>query len=213
MERESLVESYHNALLDLQIKYRYEQDKYLTYIILYLFFLEYLTNPTPTIAVQRCPLLKEIDIKDFKTNIKDIESGVNHEGKLSNAIKNVVYINGNEIDYLNSIIPNKRPNIKEKSKSKQEQYYEKLVEEQDIVEQNHKTVEFMNNVILGKRFKVWNTQRDDRVRKTTFHNGIDRQRVEIGETFNVNDIIARYPQDRILPLYESFNCRCYLTYE
>ena len=64
-----------------------------------------------------------------------------------------------------------------------------------------------------KKYKVWNTQGDDKVRDTPFHSMVDGQRVELTEAFGVGGIRAQYCGDYSLPIEERANCRCYLTYE
>jgi len=64
-----------------------------------------------------------------------------------------------------------------------------------------------------KKYKVWNTQGDDKVRDTPFHSIVDGQRVELTEAFGVAGIRAQYCGDYSLPIEERINCRCYLTFE
>lgn len=213
MKSEKLVESYHNNFLDLQIKYRKEKDKYVLLLLLYIFFLEYLTHPTRNLIYLYAPFIKDLkNINKPKVVIDEIEKAINGNGSLKNSIEEVKILSRKEINYLTSIIPNKAPNIKENQDISKDNYYKKIHEEADIVEQNHLVTEHINKTILGKETKQWNTQRDKRVRKTTFHQSIDRTRIGINELFNVGDDYAKFPSDSLLPPRERLNCRCYLTY-
>jgi len=60
--------------------------------------------------------------------------------------------------------------------------------------------------------KEWNTQRDERVRKTKFHTTVDRKRIPIDSNFKGGGFEADYPGDIKLPPGERINCRCYITY-
>lgn len=60
--------------------------------------------------------------------------------------------------------------------------------------------------------KEWNTQRDEKVRRTKFHNSIDRKRVPIDSQFRAGGLTADHPGDINLPAGERINCRCYITY-
>lgn len=60
--------------------------------------------------------------------------------------------------------------------------------------------------------KQWNTQRDERVRNTKFHQIVDKQRVPIDSNFKGGGEEADYPGDIGLPPGERINCRCYVTY-
>jgi hypothetical protein len=213
MKQDRLIESYHNKFLDLQIKYRKDKDKYVLLLLLYIFFLEFLTHPTHNLVYLYAPFIKEIkNINKTQVVIGDIENAINGKGKLVNELKEVKILSEKEINYLTSIIPNKSPNIKQNQQNDKQQYYDKLRDDADIIEQNHLIVEHMNKTILGKEIKQWNTQRDNRVRKTTFHQNIDRKRVNINELFNIGDDYAKFPADSLLPPRERLNCRCYLTY-
>jgi len=213
MKNQKLIESYHNHFLDLQIKYRRDKDKYVLLLLLYIFFLEYLTHPTHNLIYLYAPFIPKIkNINKPQVVIDEIESAIKGEGKLVNEIQEVKILSRKEIDYLTSIIPNKSLNIKQNQGNNRQEYYDKLNEEADIVEQNHLITEHINKTILGKETKQWNTQRDNRVRKTTFHQNIDRQRVGINDLFSVGDDYAKFPSDSLLPPRERLNCRCYLTY-
>jgi hypothetical protein len=60
--------------------------------------------------------------------------------------------------------------------------------------------------------KEWNTQRDERVRKTKFHTTVDRKRIPIDSNFKGGGFEAEYPGDIKLPPGERINCRCYIVY-
>ena len=63
---------------------------------------------------------------------------------------------------------------------------------------------------LGFKFKIWNTQRDRKVRDT--HEAIDRKKIPINAFFKVGKGRAQHPGAATLPPEESIRCRCNLTY-
>ena len=68
---------------------------------------------------------------------------------------------------------------------------------------------------MGFTHKQWNTQGDERVRNTVFHDTVStpaRRRIPIDATWKVGTIAADYPGDIRLPPKERIFCRCYITY-
>lgn len=65
---------------------------------------------------------------------------------------------------------------------------------------------------MGYNFKIWNTQRDERVRDTRFHREVTGKRTPIDEPFRGGGQVAEYPGDTTLEVGERINCRCYVTY-
>lgn len=212
-DKVALREEYHNRLLDLQYKKRKNKKDFIIIALLMIYFMEYFTNPTPEIIKLKAPfilMIKNIDKPNVVVNA--VDSALQGEGKLAKHLEIFIERNEKEISFLNTIIPQKEPNIKQISQNRKEKYYKKLNEETDLVEQNNDISLTMNKLILNKKMKQWNTQRDRRVRKTTFHNAIDRQTVFIDDYFEVAGVRALFPAHNALPPYERLGCRCYLTY-
>lgn len=65
---------------------------------------------------------------------------------------------------------------------------------------------------MGYKYKQWNTQNDERVRRTRFHDQAAKKRVPIDQAWTVGNITADYPGDIRLPAGERIFCRCYVTY-
>jgi len=59
--------------------------------------------------------------------------------------------------------------------------------------------------------KVWNTTEDERTRSS--HRMADGQKVDMNESFLVNDEKLMYPGDSSGSASNVINCRCFLTYE
>ncbi len=213
MSRIKIRESYYNQFLDLQEKHKKKnKDENVAIIILLLiYFMEYFSNPTPMVAINRLPMLTRIkNIDKVKSVTRAIDNALEGKGILAKPLKDFKELNKEHISYINTIISQKQPKIKVKRAKKSR--LDELEERASIVETQNKIAIQINANVLMKEYKTWNTQRDDRVRKTVFHQGIDRETVEIHNTFNVSDYIARYPADSSLPYYDRFGCRCYLTF-
>lgn len=68
---------------------------------------------------------------------------------------------------------------------------------------------------MGFTHKQWNTQGDERVRRTLFHETVKspaRRRIPIEASWTVGADTADYPGDIRLPPKERIFCRCYITY-
>lgn len=62
----------------------------------------------------------------------------------------------------------------------------------------------------GYKYKIWRTERDDRVRPT--HEVMEGTKIPIDEMFVVGDGLMRYPHDFYYNPDECFNCRCALEF-
>ena len=212
-DKVALREEYHNRFLNLQYKKRKNKKDFIIIALLMVYFMEYFTNPTPEIIETKAPFILKIkNIDKPKVVVNAVESALQGEGRLAKHIDIFIEKNKEEISFLTNIIPQKEPNIKEKPQNRKEKYYQNLNETTDLVEQNNDVSLAVNKLVLNKKMKQWNTQRDSRVRKTTFHNGIDRQTVFINDYFFVGGSRALFPAHNTLPPYERLGCRCYLTY-
>lgn len=74
-------------------------------------------------------------------------------------------------------------------------------------------VKLEQSKFMGYTHKVWNTQKDERVRRTKFHNQVAGKVVPIDSNFRAAGLEADYPSDLGLPLSERINCRCFVTYQ
>lgn len=83
--------------------------------------------------------------------------------------------------------------------------------ETELHEQSERT-KLEQSKFMQYTHKEWNTQRDERVRNTKFHQIVDKQRVPINSNFRGGGEEADYPGDIGLPPGERINCRCYVTY-
>jgi len=73
-------------------------------------------------------------------------------------------------------------------------------------------VKLEQSKFMGYTHKKWNTQRDERVRRTKFHNQVSNKVIPVDSKFKAGGITADYPGDIELPVGERINCRCYITY-
>lgn len=87
----------------------------------------------------------------------------------------------------------------------------------DIVAENEANTvynfeEFKEAVNSGKKYKMWVTEHDEKVRET--HKGVDGNVVEIDEYFEVGDSFLLYPKDMSMDpnMNEIANCRCTAIY-
>lgn len=72
--------------------------------------------------------------------------------------------------------------------------------------------EYINAVKSGKKYKVWITEKDNRVRKT--HKALDNKKIPILKVFNVGKSYMRFAHDTFYgENYEELsNCRCTTKY-
>lgn len=208
--RIELREEYINRLRALQYKRRENKQDFLVLALLLVYLTEYLTTGNEMIMRFKAPFILTASVENPKAVITDINEGLNLRGKLAEPLKQFKQINKPTLDTLNTIIPQKPPKI---NVPKQKRKQLKMDEETDVVEQSNNISLVVNQMVLNKRKKQWNTQRDSKVRRTTFHTLIDRQVVPINEPFRVGDTQAQFPADSSLPPFDRYNCRCYLTFE
>ncbi len=65
---------------------------------------------------------------------------------------------------------------------------------------------------MGYTHKRWNTQGDERVRRTNFHNSVKGKIIPVDSAFKGGGQSAEYPGDVTLEVGERINCRCFITY-
>ena len=73
--------------------------------------------------------------------------------------------------------------------------------------------EYINAVKSGKKYKVWITEKDNRVRKT--HKALDNKKIPILKVFNVGKSYMRFAHDTLFAsgnLEEIAGCRCTIKY-
>lgn len=211
MDTVKVREDYFNRFTASQYKRRNNKNDMAVLMILLMLFMEYLSNGNEQAINFYAPFIARIkNIDNARAVVNAIEEGLDGRGKLEEEIKQFKITNGRTIRYLTSIIPSMpKPEIKPKGEEKR---LSDVRQETAVVEVNNAVSVELNKTMLLKREKTWNTQRDKKVRKTTFHNGIDRQTVGIDDYFRVHDMKAQYPADSELPDWERLGCRCYLTY-
>lgn len=73
-------------------------------------------------------------------------------------------------------------------------------------------VKLEQSKFMGFSYKKWNTQKDERVRKTKFHNQVKGKVVPINKDFEAAGLKADFPGSLTLPVGERINCRCFVTY-
>lgn len=208
--RVEVRENYYNALTSLQKKRKDNHDDFILIGLILVFFMEYLTNGNETVMMLKAPFIPKIkNIDNTRAVVRAIDEGVSFRGKLAEPIQEFKKINKKTLDSLTYIIPKKQPKLKVK---REKTVVAKMTEDADLTEDNHKISLYTNKILFNKRSKIWNTQRDSKVRKTIFHQGIDRQEKPIDEPFTVDGFRAMFPADSSLPMFDRANCRCYLTY-
>jgi len=210
MDNIAVREEYINRLRKLQEK---RKDKAKDFVILALFivmFTETMTSTHPALPGEMDQLLPFIVSNNKpKTVVNAIDRALDGKGKFVKYLDRFAEENKKVISYYTNIIPRKPLNYKDSGDSK---LIKQLKEKTDLLEQSNNMTTDMNYMLLGKKMKQWNTQRDSRVRKTVFHTQIDRIVVPIGDYFQVGSHRALYPAHRELPDFDRINCRCYLTF-
>lgn len=63
----------------------------------------------------------------------------------------------------------------------------------------------------SKKTKTWHTALDERVRLT--HMELEGVTIPIDDYFNVGGFLGKYPLDMALPIEETANCRCSVSYK
>ena len=203
-----LLDEYVLRLSDLQYKKRKKQEDFIIIGLFLIAFTEYLSNK----AVVFTEITSEIEIEKPKKMVELIEKGLENEGKFVNYVDDVRKNNARIIASIKNIIPQNEPKSDIEVVKNDREWFEEAKERTDLYEKQNAFSQFTNQSYLNKRFKIWNTQRDNRVRQTTFHQGIDGIEVPINEFFEVDGFTAMFPAHHTLPQYDRINCRCYLTY-
>jgi hypothetical protein len=205
-----LREEYHNRLSALQYKRRKNKRDFVILALLMVYFMEYFVNNATAIMYLRAPFILKIkNIDNARGVVNAIDEALNGRGRLEESIKEFVKINGNVIDTYTPIIPQNGTKIISKGESGR---LKELEEQATYTETNNEISHKVNAQMLMKKRKQWNTQRDSKVRKTTFHQAIDRETVPITDYFQVGIYKAQFPADSSLPPFDRYGCRCYLTY-
>ena len=207
---EELREKYINGFRDLQKKHHKERENFIVLILLLAYFVDYIETENKSKMMMVAPFIPKItNIDKQKAVLRSIDLSFESKGTLNESMKEFKTINKKMITSLNNIIPQNKPKININGQNKR---LIELEKDAEIIENGNKGNIAINMMVLNKKKKQWNTQRDSKVRKTQFHGVIDRQIVGINELFRVNEFVANYPADSLLPNYDRFNCRCYLTY-
>lgn len=217
IQKRQLKEEYVNYFRLLQQKHQKNGDNFLIISLLLAYISDYIDNGNPKKYELIAPIVTKINIEKPKEVAKQLDLAFVRQGKLDQELRYFKKINAKTLTSINNIIPYFPPKaeiLKDNDKSKKEnKRIKKLREESEIVEKGNKTDLVINQFVMNKRKKQWNTQRDSRVRKTAFHSGIDMQVVDIKDYFRNGGERALYPSDSAnLPLYDVYGCRCYLTY-
>lgn len=208
--RVEVREKYYNAFTSLQKKRKDNHDDFILIGLILVFFMEYLTNGNENVMMLKAPFIPQIkNIENTRAVVRAVDEALSFRGKLAEPIKEFKKSNQKTLDSLTYIIPKKQPKLKVK---REKTVVAKMTEDADLTEDNHKISLYTNKILFNKRSKIWNTQRDSKVRRTIFHQGIDRQEKPIDEPFTVDGFRAMFPADSSLPMFDRANCRCYLTY-
>lgn len=203
-------EDYINRFRDLQRKRMKSHDDFVLIALLMAYMVDFIeTNNTSKYLLLAPFFMKIKNIDNAKAVVKSVDEALDGQGKLAEHIKTFQKTNENTLVSLKHIIPQIEPKIKLKGETRR---FVDLQNEAKFASESNKSNLLINGSILNKKMKQWNTQRDSRVRKTTFHNGVDRQIVPINDFFEVAPFRGRYPVDEELPPFDRFGCRCYLTF-
>jgi len=202
----ALREVYYNRITNLQHKKRDKKDQFLLLSLLLVYVMEYLTNGNKQVIAIKAPFLLQMDITKPSRFMCQVDEALNFRGNLAEPLNRFKQAHTRELDTLTTIVP-PHPLVVDKKNA-----YKKALEKTDSLEQNNLVQVSVNAMVLNKKHKKWNTQRDSKVRKTEFHSGIDEQEVAIMDYFSVGAFEARYPADSMLPPFDRLNCRCYMTF-
>ena len=80
----------------------------------------------------------------------------------------------------------------------------------NVIREQNEVIGFENSKRNGYEIKMWNTQRDEKVRSS--HSQLQGVKIATNDEFVVNGETARYPKDNRLSLGQRINCRCFLTF-
>ena len=217
MKNKTYAGMYCNRFHDLKYKYRDDDDKILLLTLALIFLIEFITGIPDKNILYVAPFLEKINIANIDETMEDFEIGIKGKGTLKEPLKTFKNRNASLFNYIKNTTENKglKRKLFENTMLNDgvSDYLIKLKVETELLEEQNDVSLFVNQMLLNKKFKIWNTQRDDRVRKTMFHNDIDRKKVNIKDWFVVGEHKALFPAHSTLRDYDRFNCRCFLTYE
>ncbi len=203
-------EDYINRFRDLQRKRIKDHEKFVIVALLMAYMVDFLETRNASKYLLVAPFFLKIkNIENAKAVVNAIDEAFDGRGKLAESLKMFKETNQKTLSSLNNIIPQIEPKIKLKGETARSV---DIQNELKFSMETNKSNLLINEMILNKRMKQWNTQRDSRVRKTTFHNGVDFQIVPIDDYFEVPPFRARFPVDEQLPPFDRIGCRCYLTF-
>ena len=202
---------------DLKYKVRDDDDKVLELTIILIFLIEFITGAHPESVFIKAPFIKEINITKPKENMIEFSKAINGKGRLVKPLNDFKNNNIPLFNYIKNQGKNKglKRTLQEKSfvQKGDSKGLVKMKVETEIFEEQNNVSHFVNKTVFNKKLKTWNTQRDDRVRKTVFHNEVDRNEIPIDEWFKVGEHKALFPAHSTLRDYDRYNCRCFLTYK
>lgn len=210
IEKKQILNNYVNGIADLQKKYKKDSENFVLLGLLLVYIIEYITAPHLKFVKRNASFILEIDIKDSKSVLKNIDNAIKGKGELYSPIMRFKKDNISILNYITKSrkIPQKSPILAITNK----QRYAQLNEDAELMEQQNNISLLMNQVYFNKKIKIWNTQNDKRVRKTQFHTQVANLIIDIDKDFQIAGFTAKYPAHKTLPDYERFGCRCYLTY-
>mgnify|MGYP001217591020 CR=1 FL=1 len=206
-----LCSDYTVKFADYQYKRRKKTEKYVLIGIILIFLIDFITHPKGTNITKLAPFLPKLEIEDVDKTSKRIMNAIRGDGDLAEDINTTI----DNISPLYNYITNSTKTLPRTLNidKKQSRKVRRMIEETVYYEQQSNISLLVNQMLFNRKWKMWNTQRDSRVRKTEFHNNIDRTIVGINDWFIVGEHKALYPAHSYLKDYDRFNCRCYLTYE
>ena len=206
-----LVNDYYNGITDLQHKLKKDKENFVLLALLLVFIVDYLTTSNKAFSKNEWYLLEDIDITDVDNNIKDFGKAIKGKGSLKVGFETFKDRMSPILNYITKLVklPPKAPSLAIFKKAR----YDSLEEESALKAATNNISLMVNQMIFQKSYKTWNTQNDEFVRKTTFHNSVKDERIPINDKFVVGADKGMFPNDPELPNVERFNCRCYLTYE
>lgn len=206
-----LREDYVNQFRKLQQKHRENKTDFIILALLLAYFIDYIETKNESKYFLIAPFIPKIkNIDNAKAIANSVDKGLSGKGVLGEYVIDFKEKHKNIVFAHTSIIPNLTPKIKKKG---EKQRLIDLENELILREAGNRLDLEINQRLFGKKMKKWNSQRDSRVRKTAFHNGVDGQTVGIDEMFESGGFKARYPSDSAnLQPYDTYGCRCYLTY-
>lgn len=206
-----LREEYFNQFRALQLKHRDDSSDFYVIALLLVFFIDYIEWGNAYKYDLIAPIVTKMEnVYEPKKVAKHIDDAIRVKGKYAEELISFKKYHKETLTSIKNIIPYFPPNINIEGQSRR---LKDMREESEVIAKGNQTNLALNKYLLNKRRKQWNTQRDNKVRRTTFHRRIDGQTVDIDDYFRVEGYRARFPSDREnLPEFDVYGCRCYLTY-